>query len=743
MKRLFSLILAACMLVGALVYIAPSGIAADDYILGDADKNGEVDMRDILAIRRYLAALIGEDEISIDAADVDKKHNDGDNRITLDDVVRLRRYFVGLDELDEDKPEKTNPVDSITIGGVDISNFTIVIPDKSDALMNYTSDRLRSYIYQACGVNLNITDDESSVSGNMIKYVYDTEDKYELGKEGYRVEVGSDGNVIFTCGSMRGPLYVTFFFLEDVVGWRFLSDVDDVVTYLYEADSIDLPIGYQKTEVPVFEYRAVSQAGVTYYNFMMLKLNAVDGGGSGACTNAQYGWGVGTLYFHAHSYAYQEWGDINSQPPDEYHRTQPCLTSEETYRHIIDYNTALIEQRESWGQHLGETWTQISCSPNDNTDFCKCVNCSAVYKQEGSISGTVFRLANRVAETLNERYPGIEIFTIAYWDARKAPKMTRPLDNVCVCYCINGCNNHTYDHPEECEAAGGNERYPIRNFDGTSDGYSANNIELGYYEDWLELTNNIFVWYYSVSVSFYMGPSPNLFNIYNDLKYIAASGARGVYFEGNGEQCSSSFEMLKAYMASKMNWDPFMSEEEYNDLFNEFLMIYYGDGWQYIREYIELSDEAGNLNGCWTNNYDRPWNMYNEEYFAEHYDKMSELFDKALAATSDTEQQRRIARSRAHCDYLGLSATYEDKYVNGDDASRAVYEERYARLYNTLLDRGDTPGARGDVIEVFGGSGTLGCEAFPSSESDIKCPMDWLFRGGFSGYWEWDGGRWV
>ncbi len=728
MKRLFSLILAACMLVGALVYIAPSGIAADDYIPGDADKNGEVDMRDILTIRRYLAALIGEDEISIDAADVDKKHNDGDNRITLDDVIRLRRYFVGLDELDEDKPEKTNPVDSITIGGVNIKNFTIVIPDKSIPVMNYSSDRLRSYIYQACGVNLNITDDESSVSGPMIKYVYDTDNKYELGKEGYRVAVEEDGNVIFTCGSMRGPLYVTYFFLEEHVGWRFLSSKQGEFNYLYEAENIDIPIGYQAVEVPVFEYRATRQAGINSQNFEMLKINAGDGGaGSGA--NAEHGWVVGTLFMHAHSYEVQ--CGISNQE-------QPCLTSEETYNKIVKYNIDLIEERESWGQHLGETWTQIACSPNDNTNFCKCANCTAVYKQEGSIAGTVFRLANRVAETLGEKYPGIEIFTIAYWDARKPPKMTRPLDNICVCYCIGGCNNHPYDHPEECEAAGGNERLQYVSFEGKSDGPSANNVELGYYEDWLELTNNIYIWYYSSTYAFPMAPSPILFNVYNDIKYIASSGARGVFFEGSGGQCSSSFEILKAYMAAKMNWHPFMSEEEYNDLFNEFLMIYYGDGWQYIREYIEMSHHAGDLNGCWTNNYDRPWNMYNEEYFAEHYDEMSELFDKALAATSDTEQRRRIARSRAHCDYLGLSATYEDKYVNGDSASRAVYEERYARLYNTILDRGDTPGACGDIIPIFSSSGTAGCEAFPSSESDIKCPMDWIFREGFSGYWEWD-----
>ena len=157
---------------------------------------------------------------------------------------------------------------------------------------------------------------------------------------------------------------------------------------------------------------------------------------------AKYGWRVGTLYIHAHSYAYQMAGIEHAYDQDYLeanglYNTQPCLTAEETYEKIVKFNTWLIEDRVTWGaqladgtwvgnDRLGETYTQVSCSPNDNTKFCTCTNCMKVYEEEGSISGTVFRLANRVSEKLEETYPTVETYTIAYWDARRPPKMTRP-----------------------------------------------------------------------------------------------------------------------------------------------------------------------------------------------------------------------------------------------------------------------------------------------------------------------------
>ena len=518
------------------------------------------------------------------------------------------------------------------------------------------------------------------------------------------------------------------------MGYRFLFgqrlDRSELDPYIYEAELVNLPMGYDETEVPILSYRAASQGGSTSFNFAMLRNNAVDGAGSRSCTNTKYGGGVGTLFMHGHSFEEQ----LGISP-----QAQPCLTAEETYQKVLEYNTNLINERNSWGQLFGVHYTQISCSPNDNTNFCKCSTCSAIYKSEGSIAGTVFRLSNRIAEAMGEMFPGLEIFTIAYWDARNPPKYTRPHENVCVCFCFGGCNNHPYDSTELCEECGGNPRLSSVDFNGNAQPQS-NVLDIAYYERWTELTNNIYVWYYSANFIYYIAPSPNLFNIYYDYRYLAATGTAGIYSEGSSHPYYN-FEYLRGYLASKVMWNPLMSEEEFNAILNEYLMIYYGAGWENIREFIEMTDYASDINGCWTNNYDRPWNMYNEEYFLENHHKMHGLLEKAMEMAETSAQKERVRLLTLHGDFLGLSATYERDWVNGDADSKSLYKEQYQALYDMIVEY-NTQGSEGNHLKLTSyGEDLAYANNFPKTRDDIRSPMTWIFED-FTGYWEWDGVRW-
>lgn len=67
----------------------------DDYILGDADGNGTVNVADILIIRKYIAGMVDETCLDLRAADVT-----GDEFIATSDVLKIRKYMAGLiDEL--------------------------------------------------------------------------------------------------------------------------------------------------------------------------------------------------------------------------------------------------------------------------------------------------------------------------------------------------------------------------------------------------------------------------------------------------------------------------------------------------------------------------------------------------------------------------------------------------------------------------------------------------------------------
>lgn len=736
MKRIISCFLVICMLTLSIISCVPTSLAVTHgFLLGDATDDGSINLKDVLAVRKYVANIGGEKNINKTAADVDSN-----GTINMKDILTIRKAVAGVLTLDGNNTDDMYNVGSIMIGDRNLVRYTVVVDDPENECMKHSATELVKYIERACGISLNITYDESSVKGYKLKYQFDPEDKYGLGLEGYRVCVEDNGDVSFYCGSARGPLYVTYYFLEEIVGWRFLmgyyrtdGDYDrnqecDFVKYLYKSDCVRMDEKFDVTETPAFAYRGISQSGSVYANFPMLRLNASDAMGSRACTYARYGYGLGSAIAHAHSYAmyHAGWGN---PVPDSYNRTQPCLTKEWFYDNTIEYILNELASLEARGRRFMEDYTQVSCSPNDNTDFCPCETCKAIYQLEGSIAGTVFRFSNRVLEEVEKYYPGIEVYTVAYWDARNPPKITRPLPNVSVMFCIGGCNNHSYASAEECAANGGNPRLA------SASGENSSNAEdVKFFTDWAEVTDNLTIWYYSANFSYHFAPSPNLHNIYGDFRYLYENGCKGVYSEGTFEH-SYCFEDLRGYLIAKMLWNANMTEEEFYALMNEYLMICYGDGWRYVRKYIDMAEECSDLNGCWTNNFDRPWNIYNEDYIRENYEEMRQLFVDALSYDLTDEQRYRLEVCSLQIDFLGLSATYESKYLNGTDEERKTYEERYAYLMNMIVDRG---------LEVVSWDPEKpgGCLNFPKNENDIRDPMTWL-ADGFTGYWTWNGDHWI
>ncbi len=714
--------------------VIPSGAVTHGYLAGDVNDDGALSMKDVLALRRLLAGSADEGDVFTLAADVD-----GDGTLTMKDVLKLRRIIAGAEDAEGNNTDAAYKVDGIRIADRNIARYAIVYPRVAPEgafhpSMEHAVRDLRDYIEAACGVTLNIAYEDSFDGAAAIRYVYDEADEYGLGKEGFVFEC-EDGEFTITCGTQRASLYATYTFLEDFVGYRFLpADIE----YLYGADVINIPEGYFDRQVPGFVYRGSTQAGTTHKNFYKMKINALDGGGQ---ANEWNGGGLGTLYIHAHSFAYQMLGFDQAYTAyandftNPYHTSQPCMTADDTYEKIIDFNYRLIEEREGWGQHLGYYYTQISCASNDNTNYCNCEKCKAVYEAEGSVSGAMMRLANRVAEKMTEDYPDLDIYTIAYAGGNVPPRMTRPDEDVCVHFCTTGCNNHLLRSTEECDEAGGNPRMrgPIY-YKGPVENYG-NSKDMAYMSDWLELTDNIYFWYYGANYNYFVSPAANLFNFYDDAKYLAERGMIGFYSEGSSEPAHYNFEYLRTYLASKVLWDPYMTEEEFERHMDEFLEIYYGAGWRDVKSYIFMSNRASDEAGCWTNNHDAPWDVYSEEYFLEHYDEMASLFDSAYEAAKTDETRRHVEEASVHAHFLGLSATYDRDFVNGDAAAKAAYRARYEWLWNYYKDNGydgdyNPDGIRGTVF----GSGTANFNAFPKNASNVVCPMDWIFEDGFDGH---------
>ena len=63
----------------------------NDVVLGDADGDGFVTMKDVLLSRKYIAGLVGDADLNLAAADAD-----GDGFVTMKDVLLMRKAVAGL-----------------------------------------------------------------------------------------------------------------------------------------------------------------------------------------------------------------------------------------------------------------------------------------------------------------------------------------------------------------------------------------------------------------------------------------------------------------------------------------------------------------------------------------------------------------------------------------------------------------------------------------------------------------------
>ena len=718
MKKIISILVLAAMLVSAFCLSIPSGAAARTYgyKAGDVNDDGRITVKDVVALKRYLASAYSDRDICVKSADCNV-----DSAVNAQDVSLLKDYLVCSADLVGNNTNHKYKVTELKLGGKNVSRFTIVKPrvDASDPnqSMSYAATVLKDKIKKACNLTLNIAYADSNVAGYKIILRYDDNNAYALGDEGFNFSFNNEGDFVITCGAKRGCLYGVYEFLERFCGFVYLTGTRyDQTEYQNEILLSDVPADINETQVPGFEYRGVTGGGIANAtsgdrsrdNFLPLRVNSSEDGGAYSAYKGDYvhdyGGAVGTTYLHAHSFAYYEAGWGNTSGVDSIGGgVQSCMTDPAFREKCLDFMKKTVTLRD---QIPGYQYTQVSCSPNDNGNFCTCSRCKAVYQAEGATSGALIRLVNSLASDsfFTVEHPELEVFTCAY-AGLQVPPQTAPLPNVCVCYCIVGCNNHNI----RSTTCAGNPRLALN-----VPGGERNQPYINWLQGWLNLTPNVYFWYYTVNWSYYVSPSPNLYNFWDDIRYLKELGVKGLYMEGNRDTINNSFEFLRMYLICKMMWNPDMTYDQYIGYMNTYLEKYYGPGWQYIKQYIDMAMAAGDANGCWTDNFDWPWDMYNKSYFANNYETMVGLFEAAKSATNDQTYIDRIEKTSVHMHFLGLSATF---YTN---SGTQTWRDRYTWLWNYYNDH---PGFR--ALSTWISDGQM--NNYPGSPNEIRDTMSWLF----------------
>ena len=691
MKKALSMVLLLSMLAGMFsVGIAAQGYVVDDsYTLGDVNGDGESNAADALEVAKYLAGAEVEQFVR-SAGDMN-----ADGQVSAYDALQFRLCLAQAKDWSdyEITDGYGQAMYNFTIAGKPVTEetFCIVVPadtDPNTSNLYYGADQLRKHIRIATNENLTICfGEEEKTTENAI--VFHQEDETgELGIEGFIYEV-KDGQLNIY-GTRRGNMYAVYDILEEYLGIRFYSGES---TLLYKNRISDVPEGTYVERIPTLEMRMVSQSfdlNTAEAYFFPRKLNSSTLWGY---TDSRHGTLTGVHFSFAHSFGYQ-WqmysgptAPEGTENPLTYRfengdtsrnglTWNPCFTDDEMYEHLFEGLVLLCRMLfEEWDNHFDKDTSTMSFSANDTDGlldtFCKCADCSAIYATDGVAGASVY-IANRAAIDIQEYYPGMRIECGAY--DHTIPQNIFPNENIIFFFWGNGCNNHFLGSG----ACGDNVSYLGRN-------NTYDEKALKAWGDICEQTGaQLWFYYHPVTYHYFLTPCPNILNVYYDFRYLVNDcNVDGIFYEGGGAMYN--FEELKAYLASRILYDPDMTEEEFLGHMKEYLYMQYGDGYEELYQFILMQNEAGDRAGCFNNNYDRPRQMYDYVYIDEHYEEMRALLVTALEKANTDAQRERIETLIVCCDFLGLTCVHYRYYKNGTEETKELYMERYDNMYNYIV----------------------------------------------------------
>ena len=480
-----------------------------------------------------------------------------------------------------------------------------VLPEDSPA-PRFAAGQLKSYLEKS-GI---------SVTADAFPVILSTDPG--IGRDGYRIEAGED-SLRICGGNGRGVCYGVFALLERCARARFFTP--DLET----SGDGDIVINESFSFTPVFEYRQSDwQCGNDLTWSLKNGINSrplpEEMGG-----NIRYGGFVHTL------------GRLCGVPAGE----QPCLC-----------DPAMLEKAKAGVRKILENdpgCTIISVSQNDNKNYCRCPACAASDEEEGSPAGTLLRFVNAIAADVEKDYPHVVIDTLAYQYTRKPPRITRPRKNVCVRLCsIECCFSHPLSDPT-CER----NRPFIEDIEG-----------------WNKICDRIYIWDYVTNFHHYLPTFPNLSVLRENMRFFADHHVRGMYPEGQfNSPASGEFGELKAYLLAKLMWDPYMSAVEYDRRIDEFLEAYYGNGWRFIRAYIDLCESF--TRGRHMGIYGNPYAYFDKEKVLALEPYLDSLWDSAEELAADRADF--VRRSRLQWRWLKLELHPDAK------AGKAFFDECEAR----------------------------------------------------------------
>ncbi|MCB0664885.1 MAG: DUF4838 domain-containing protein [Saprospiraceae bacterium] len=513
------------------------------------------------------------------------------------------------------------------------SRYRIVLPVFPTATEEKAAGVLKDYLLQISGCALPVI--RANQGQNEFEIILGQNERVDrsaisvdlnaLKSDGFTIQ--TEGQRLFIVGgNEKGTLYGVYTFLEKYLGCRMFSPGFKIIP---QKDRIEVP-PIDDTQIPVIGFRD------THYRITWddeySDWHKLDHNAEGERTD----WGMWVHTFNA------------LVPPEIYYETHPeyfaevegarqptqlCLSNPEVLEITIQSLRKMIARNPEA--------TYWSVSQNDNRQYCTCTRCSALDKEEGSPSGSIIRFVNQVAV----EFPDKIISTLAYEYGRKAPKNLKPAPNVNIMLCSIEVNR---DQPISTDPTCADFREDVI--------------------AWGKISHDIIVWDYVIQFNNLISPFPNLHILQPNIQFFADHGVNALFEQGNRE-VGGEFAELRAYLLSKLMWDPGLNADS---LINDFLNGYYGNAGPHIRQYIDLMRESLQKSGAPLRIFGGPVEASASYLTPELMIQYNHLFDLAEMAVSDQPEvleRVRIARlplqfatmEQAKEKYMGPGAVFMEE----------------------------------------------------------------------------------
>ncbi len=516
----------------------------------------------------------------------------------------------------------------------------IVIPENPTKTESYSAKTLQKYLKEISGAGLEIISDSKKLRKNDIllgkvkSELLEHIDYEKLEEDGFIIQTQSN-RLFIIGGSDKGTLYGVYSFLEKHLGYRKYTSK---VSHIPRINSIVVK-NISDEEIPVFKFREVYYRDA--FNQSFREWHALDSNGF---LGTESDWGswchtIGSLV-----------------PPNKYAESNPEYYSmrsgkrsgqlfHDNQSDICFSSKGALEvacknlKKEISKNPTPKYW---SVSQMDNAAYCTCPTCTKAYEEEGAQMGTILPFVNEVVR----QFPDKTISTLSYWYSTRPPKNIKPEGNVNIMLCNIGSPRHI----------------PIEKGDSTfcSD-----------LTAWAKIHDNIMLWDYVIQFANLLAPFPNLRTIQPNLQYLNKNQVVAMFEQANRD-VGGEFCELKAYLFSKLLWNPY---QDLDPIIDDFLNGYYGAAGKYIREYIDLMHDSMEKTNAQLSIFGSPWD--NRETFLtneliEEYYKI--LNNAMVAVTDDPDLLLRVRAVKNQIDYAVLDIA--KKEIDGDRGAITVKEKK-------------------------------------------------------------------